>query len=159
MLHPLHDSQNEMSKMSNVEAPDAAATCQDDTPMSEMDKAAVLTLIREEVQHATMLFLLYEPAKDRTFFFYSSPLTSRSSLKRLRSTNGRGSMRRPERKFLRWGRIVLFFPPLLLHIYKFMGNAGIWKHWKFVRSDKTVFLSSSQENCCRIRENSRANDR
>lgn len=57
VLHPLLDPQNEMSKMSDGEAPDAAATSQDDMAMSEMDKAAVLTLIREEVQNITGLFL------------------------------------------------------------------------------------------------------
>lgn len=36
--------------MSSSESPDMAALSQDTVPLSEMDKAAVLTLIREEVQ-------------------------------------------------------------------------------------------------------------
>lgn len=47
----------------------------------------------------------FEPAEDLTFFFWCSCLQTRSSPKRLRSTNGRGSTRRPERRFLRWGLI------------------------------------------------------
>lgn len=57
VLPPLHDPQNEMSKMSNVEAPDTAATSQDNITMTEMDKAAVLTLIREEVRHCAFSFI------------------------------------------------------------------------------------------------------
>lgn len=57
----------------------------------------------------SVLVLSYEPAQDLTFFFYCSHLPTRSSPKRLRSTNGRGSMRRPEQRFLRWGTVVLLF--------------------------------------------------
>lgn len=56
-LHPLHDPQNEMSKMSEAEAADTAATSQDNMTMTEMDKAAVLTLIREEVRHSALSFI------------------------------------------------------------------------------------------------------
>lgn len=38
-----------MTKMSNSEAPDVAALSQDNVLMSEMDKAAMLAMIREEV--------------------------------------------------------------------------------------------------------------
>lgn len=38
-----------MTKMSSSEASDVAALCQDDVLMSEMDKAAMLAMIREEV--------------------------------------------------------------------------------------------------------------
>lgn len=38
-----------MTKLTSSEAPDTAALCQDSMPLSEMDKAAVLTLIREEI--------------------------------------------------------------------------------------------------------------
>lgn len=62
-----------------------------------------------EKRYITVLFLLYELAEKLTFFFYCSCPPTRSSPKRLRSTNGRGSMRRPERRFLRWGRIFVFF--------------------------------------------------
>ncbi|XP_047439305.1 transforming acidic coiled-coil-containing protein 1 isoform X2 [Mugil cephalus] len=37
------------TKISSCETPDAAALCKDGVPLSEMDKAAVLTLIREEI--------------------------------------------------------------------------------------------------------------
>lgn len=52
----LHVSQSEISisqttKVTSSEAPDFAALSQDNIPLSEMDKAAVLTLIREEVRH------------------------------------------------------------------------------------------------------------
>lgn len=40
--------------MSGIEAPDMAAVSQDNIPMSEMDKAEVLTLIREEVRHCPL---------------------------------------------------------------------------------------------------------
>lgn len=40
---------NQITKMSSSESPDMAALSQDTVPLSEMDKAAVLTLIREEV--------------------------------------------------------------------------------------------------------------
>lgn len=48
-------SQNEISikqttKMAPSDVPDIAFMSQDGTPLSEMDKAAVLTLIREEVR-------------------------------------------------------------------------------------------------------------
>lgn len=39
--------------MTSTEAADTAALTQDDIPLSEMDKAAVLTLIREEVLRVT----------------------------------------------------------------------------------------------------------
>ncbi|XP_041836114.1 transforming acidic coiled-coil-containing protein 1 isoform X2 [Melanotaenia boesemani] len=42
-------SMNQIAKMCGSEAPDTAALSQDGTPMSEMDKAGVLTLIREEI--------------------------------------------------------------------------------------------------------------
>lgn len=53
----LHAPQSEISmsqtkKMTSTEATDTAALTQDNIPLSEMDKAAVLTLIREEV-HAS----------------------------------------------------------------------------------------------------------
>lgn len=57
VLHLLHGPQNEMSKMSNIEAPDAEARSQDNITMTEMDKAAVLTLIREEVRHCAVSFI------------------------------------------------------------------------------------------------------
>lgn len=41
---------NQTTKMTGSEAPDMAALSQDKVPLSEMDKAAVLTLIREEVR-------------------------------------------------------------------------------------------------------------
>lgn len=40
---------NQTAKISSSETPDAETLSQDGTPLSEMDKAAVLTLIREEV--------------------------------------------------------------------------------------------------------------
>ncbi|XP_056886313.1 transforming acidic coiled-coil-containing protein 1 isoform X2 [Takifugu flavidus] len=45
----VRDDTNETLKMSGIEAPDTAAVSQDNIPMSEMDKAEVLTLIREEI--------------------------------------------------------------------------------------------------------------
>uniref|UniRef100_A0AAQ5ZNE3 Transforming acidic coiled-coil-containing protein C-terminal domain-containing protein n=1 Tax=Amphiprion ocellaris TaxID=80972 RepID=A0AAQ5ZNE3_AMPOC len=42
-------SMNQTTKMMCSEAPDAVALSQDGLPLSEMDKAAVLTLIREEI--------------------------------------------------------------------------------------------------------------
>lgn len=42
-------SMSQTKKATSLEATDAAAAMQDNVPLSEMDKAAVLTLIREEV--------------------------------------------------------------------------------------------------------------
>ncbi|KAL7407702.1 hypothetical protein ABVT39_012297 [Epinephelus coioides] len=42
-------SMNPTTKMTSSEVPDTAALSQDNIPLSEMDKAAVLTLIREEI--------------------------------------------------------------------------------------------------------------
>lgn len=50
----MHDPQKETLKMSSIEAPDMAAMSQDNIPMSEMDKAEVLTLIREEASHCPL---------------------------------------------------------------------------------------------------------
>lgn len=72
VLHSLHDLQNEMSKMSNVEAPDAAATSQDGIPMTEMDKAAVLTLIREEVLDCAFSFIRACKRSDLLLLLFSS---------------------------------------------------------------------------------------
>lgn len=46
---------NPTTKMTSSEVPDTAALSQDNIPLSEMDKAAVLTLIREEVRHCHTL--------------------------------------------------------------------------------------------------------
>lgn len=48
-------SMNLTTKMSSSEDPDMAALTQDNVPLSEMDKAAVLTMIREEVHHCHTL--------------------------------------------------------------------------------------------------------
>lgn len=61
-------SMNQMTKMTGSEALDMVAVLsQDNVPLSEMDKAAVLTLIREEVRcyhtlNETTLISLREPA-------------------------------------------------------------------------------------------------
>lgn len=88
-----------MTKMSSSEAPDVAALSQDDVLMSEMDKAAMLAMIREEVpllphtQTDMMKNNLFRPVN---LFFDFSCLPTRSSRKRLRSTSGRGNTRRAE---------------------------------------------------------------
>lgn len=46
-------SMSQMKKVTSAEATDSAALMQDNIPLSEMDKAAVLTLIREEVLYVT----------------------------------------------------------------------------------------------------------
>ncbi len=46
---------NQTTKVTSSEAPDMSALCQDNITLSEMDKAAVLTLIREEVGHCHTL--------------------------------------------------------------------------------------------------------
>lgn len=46
-------SMNQTAKADSSDATDTAALTQDNTPLTEMDKAAVLTLIREEVQFTT----------------------------------------------------------------------------------------------------------
>lgn len=55
----LHVPQSEIAmtqtKVTSSEALDTAALSQDNIPLSEMDKAAVLTLIREEVRHCQTL--------------------------------------------------------------------------------------------------------
>lgn len=60
-------SMNQTTKMTGSEAPDMAALSQDNVLVSEMDKAAVLTLIREEVRryhtlNETTLISLRDPA-------------------------------------------------------------------------------------------------
>lgn len=58
--------------MSNVEAPDTAATSQDNITMTEMDKAAVLTLIREEVRHCAFSFIWACKRSDLLFLLFLS---------------------------------------------------------------------------------------
>lgn len=102
----LHVPQSELSvsraKLMSCEASDTAALTQDNIPLSEMDKAEVLTLIREEVCRC------HTPTAADTWwlFIYSlfmSCLPIRSSLKRLKSMSGRENTRSAKRRFLRWG--------------------------------------------------------
>lgn len=46
---------SQTTKVDSSDATDTAALTQDSTPLTEMDKAAVLTLIREEVHYITSI--------------------------------------------------------------------------------------------------------
>lgn len=52
-------SMNQTAKIDSGDATGTAALTQDSVPLSEMDKAAVLTLIREEVQYITSINPIY----------------------------------------------------------------------------------------------------
>lgn len=49
---------SQTKKVTGTESTEMAALTQDSLPLSEMDKAAVLTLIREEVQYVTPTHLV-----------------------------------------------------------------------------------------------------
>lgn len=88
-----------MTKMSSGEAPDVAALSQDNVLMSEMDKAAMLAMIREEVPlltHAQPDMTKNNPFRPFMTFICFSGLPIRSSRKRSRSTSGRGNTRSAE---------------------------------------------------------------
>lgn len=112
-------------KLSSCEAPESAALSQD-VPLSEMDKAAVLTLIREEVRHS---FIHWNKRGSSVklkhgylclFISFCKPcfpfFINRLSLKRLRLMSGRENMRRAEWRLWKWGRSLVLYSQFALYL-------------------------------------------